>query len=342
MLRLSKYYVLCLVMLVATSAGAQSVRLKIATMAPDGSFWVNELRSAADQISERTDGRVSLRLYPGGTMGGDQAVLRKIRIGQLHGGVLLGGGIAGGVDPDFDLYTLPLLFRSYDEVDYVRERMDQVLLNRLAGKGYVAFGLTETGFTYLLSVKATSNRQDLKGRKAWIPQGDPIGLAIVESAGLSPVPLPISDVLTGLQTGLIDTVAAPPVGALALQWFTKAGYFTDLPITYIFGATVISAKAFAKMSAEDQEVVREVMTATEGRLDKRTRSDNRDAREALAKQGVQFLTPTAETLSWWEGIAEKARARLIEDRGFDAGFVAEVEKLLGTYRSQQTPDAVDD
>ena len=113
----------------------------------------------------------------------------------------------------------------------------------------MAFGLTETGFTYLMSAKPTRTFDDLKGRKAWMMQDDPVSLAIVEAAGLSPVPLPISDVLTGLQTGLIDTVAAPPVGAIALQWFTKAKYLTDLPITYVCGTTVVSAKAFNRMSA---------------------------------------------------------------------------------------------
>ncbi len=196
-------------LLIAPTVGAQSVRLKIATMAPDGTFWMKGLHKAADEIKERTDGRVSFRFYPGGTMGTDSAVLRKIRIGQLHGGVVLAGSLAD-IDPDMEIYSLPLLFRSNEEVDYVRERMDQVLIDGLEARGFVSFGLTETGFTYLMSAKPTRTFEDLKGRKAWMPQDDPICLAIVEAAGLSPVPLPISDVLTGLQTGLIDTVAAPP------------------------------------------------------------------------------------------------------------------------------------
>lgn len=325
-------FALLMMLLTAASADAQGARLKIATMAPDGSLWMNELERAAEAVAERTDNRVSFRFYPGGTMGGDQAVLRKIRIGQLHGGVFLAGGLAE-VEPDFEILNLPLLFRSYDEVDYVRASLDEKLVSRLTDHGLVAFGLSETGFTYLLSAKATRTFEDLEGRKAWIPQGDQISVAIVDAAGLSPVPLPISDVLTGLQTGLIDTVAAPPVAALALQWFTKAPYFTDLPITYVFGALAISSRAFERLSEGDRNIVREELSEAIERLDRRSRTDNREARQALADQGVSFVEPTEEARSRWREIASEARQRLIAERGFDPALVAEAERLLTQYRT---------
>jgi TRAP-type C4-dicarboxylate transport system substrate-binding protein len=322
-------------LLIAQAAGAQGLRLKLATMAPDGTLWMKELKVAADEIKERTAGRVSFRFYPGGTMGADSAVLRKIRIGQLHGGVVLAGSLAV-IDPDMEIYNLPLLFRSHDEVDYVRQRMDAKFIAGLEEKGYVSFGFSETGFTYLLSAKPTRTFDDLKGRKAWMPQDDPLSLAIVAAAGLSPVPLPISDVLTGLQTGLIDTVAAPPVGAIALQWFTKARYLTDLPITYICGTTVVSAKAFAKISPADQEIIREVMRRANRRLDETSRTDNEEAREALAAQGVEFVDPPDETRVKWDEIAATATKKLIAERGYDPALLAEVDSLLKAYRTRET------
>src|SRR5210317_669075 len=148
------------VMLLAPGAAAQT-KLKIATMAPDGSFWMNELQAAAKLIEQRTGGRVDFRFYPGGTMGSDSAVLRKIRIGQLQGGVLLAGGLAR-VDQDFDIYGLPLMFRTFDEVDYVRQRIDQKVMDSLAGSGLVVFGIAETGFTYLMSAEPTRTFADLR------------------------------------------------------------------------------------------------------------------------------------------------------------------------------------
>jgi TRAP-type C4-dicarboxylate transport system substrate-binding protein len=328
-------------LLIAPPVSAQNLRLKIATMAPDGTLWMKEMAKAAEEVKDRTEGRVSFRFYPGGTMGSDSAVLRKIRIGQLHGGVVLAGSLAD-IDPDLEIYSLPLLFSSHGEVDFVRETMDQVLIDQLAGKGYVAFGLTETGFTYLFSAKPTLTFEDLKGRKTWMMQDDPVSLAIVEAAGLSPVPLPVSDVLTGLQTGLIDTVAAPPVGAVALQWFTKAKYMTDLPITYVCGAMVVSAKAFNRMSAGDQDIVREVFGRANETLDGTSRSDNEEARQALVKQGVELVHPSAETHAKWEEIAATATERLVAKQGYDPSIMAMIEDLVEAYRAQQTAEAAGD
>ena len=328
-------------LLIAPPVSAQNLRLKIATMAPDGTLWMKEMAKAADEVEERTKGRVSFRFYPGGTMGSDSAVLRKIRIGQLHGGVVLAGALAD-IDPDLEIYSLPLLFSSYGEVDFVREKMDRVLIDELADKGYVAFGFTETGFTYLFSAQPTRTFEDLKGRKTWMMQDDPVSLAIVEAAGLSPVPLPLSDVLTGLQTGLIDTVAAPPVGAVALQWFTKAKYLTDLPITYVCGAMVVSSEAFNRMSAGDQEIVREVFGRANETLDGTSRSDNQEARQALVKQGVELVHPTAETLEKWEVIAAAATERLVAQQGYDPAIMAMIRDLVQSYRAQQATKTAGD
>lgn len=325
--------VVVILLLASALADAQGVRLKIATLAPDGSFWMEEARRAADEIGRRTDGRVGFRFYPGGTMGSDDTVLRKMRIGQLHGGVLLAGSL-GDLDPDFEIYNFPLVFRSYDEVDHVRRELDQRLISKLDDDGIVAFGLVETGFVYLMSTQPTRTFADLDGRKAWIPEGDAISKAIADAAGLSPVPLALSDVLTGLQTGLIDTVAAPPVGAVALQWFTKAKYVTDLPLTYIYGTLLLSDRAFRKLGAEDQEVVREALEKMSSELNRRARTDNRDAREALVKQGVTFVEPTPETEERWEAVAAEARQALVKRQEYDRELIAEMERLLEEYRGR--------
>jgi len=313
-------------------AHGQNVRLKIATLAPEGSVWLNEAHKAADKIKSRTDGRVSFRFYPGGVMGSDATVLRKMRIGQLHGGAVLPGPLAAIV-PDVELYAFPMLFRSYDEVDHVRKHMDQKIIDILADKDLVAFGLVETGFVYLMSSEKTSSLEDLKGRKVWIPEGDAIGKAIFDAAGLSPVSLAVSDVMTGLQTGLIDTVAAPPVGAVALQWFTKAKYVTDLPITYIAGILVLSQRAWSKIGSDDQIVVGEELRVMSSELDRRSRLDNRDAREALAKQGVTFLVPTEATVGRWQEIAVDATRELAGQGRYDDDLLEEIQRLLDEYRT---------
>ena len=134
---------------------------------------------------------------------------------------------------------------------------------------------------------------------------------------------------------MIDTVAAPPVGAVALQWFTKAKYLTDLPITYVSGVTVISEKAFRRLSPDDQKLVREVLGEANKNLGARTRSDNQAAREALAKQGVIIVEPTAQTRTRWKEIAATATGNLVAERGYNPLLIAEIEGLLESYRSRE-------
>src|SRR5690606_7355182 len=180
--------------------------LKVATIAPDGSHWMREMRAAAAEIKERTGGSVEIKFYPGGVMGNDAQVLRKIRIGQLHGGAFTAGGLAERYS-GLNLYGIPLLFRSLDEVDYVREHLDPVLTAGLEEAGFVGFGFIEGGFARLMANHPVRGIEDMRRRKVWVPEGDPISFFAMEELGLSPVVLPVTDVLTGLQTGLLDIVA---------------------------------------------------------------------------------------------------------------------------------------
>ncbi|NQZ99432.1 MAG: TRAP transporter substrate-binding protein DctP [Myxococcales bacterium] len=299
-------FALCLMLAPAWPAGART--LKIATMSPDGTTWMKEMREGAKEIEERTEGRVKLKFYPGGVMGNDQTVLRKMRVGQLHGGAFPGGGLVE-VYNDIQVYSLPFLFHSYAEVDYVRARMDSLIQAGLEQRGLVAMGLSEGGFAHLLSSEPLKSRADLDGKRVWIPQGDTMSQIAFETAGISPVPLPISDVYTGLQTGLINTVASSPIGAIAFQWHTKVRFLTDVPLIYLIGTLAFAKRSFDKLGTEGQAVLREVMGRIFRRLDRASRRDNAAARDALANQGIEFVSPTSEELSQWRSIAEEAEQR---------------------------------
>ena len=191
---------------------ATAITLKIASIAPEGTGWMKDMRAGAAEIKERTNGRVQLKFYGGGVMGTDRQVLLKMRTGQLQGSVFTPSSLTN-IYNDIQIYTLPLVFNDLDEVHYVRERMDDDLTRGMEEAGMVTFGLAGGGFALIMSNLPVTALADLKGRKVWIPDGDPVLAETMKSLGLAPVPLPLTDVLTGLQTGLLDIVATPPVGA---------------------------------------------------------------------------------------------------------------------------------
>jgi len=261
-------------------SSAHAVELKIASVAPDGSRWLQQMRAGADEIRTRTEGRVVLRFYPGGVMGNDAQVLRKIRIGQLHGGAFTAGGL-GERYGALNLYGIPLLFRSLDEVDAIRPVLDAELKTGLEQAGFVTFGFIEGGFANLLANEPIRSVDDMRRKKVWVPEGDQISFLAMEALGLSPVVLPVTDVLTGLQTGLIEIAFASPVAALVLQWHTKVKFITELPISYSMGIFAIEKAAFSSLSEADQQVFREVMGRYVTQLDAEARDDNRKAAEVL-------------------------------------------------------------
>lgn len=327
--------VLMLMLMAAVSMPGAAATLKIATIAPDGTRWMQELRSAAETITQRTAGRVQFRFYPGGVMGNEKIVLRKIRVGQLQGGALTAGGLAE-IYPDSLVYGLPFLFRSYDEVDYVRQRLDPDILQGLETRGFVSFGLGEGGFAYLMSKRPIRGIDDLKDCKVWVPEDDSISRAAFEAVGISPIPLPLTDVLTGLQTGLVDTIGASQTGAIALQWHTHVQYLMDMPLLYLDGALVVQRAAMQALAPGDQAIVRDELEAVFRQLNQLSREDDTAAREALRSNGITVVRPTLEETGPWRDAVAAAMDRLSTQGVYSAALLQRLRGYLADYRKLAT------
>ncbi len=311
---------------------AYAVTLKLATVSPEGSGWMKVLRERAKAIEAQTNGEVKFKIYPGGVMGDDKAVLRKIRVGQLHGAVLTAGGLVQTY-PDIVLYNLPLLFRNNEEVDYVRSNLDAQLIEGLRKKKFVGFGFAEVGFAYPMTQTPITGVAQMRERKVWTPDNDQGAIEAFAAFDISPIPLPIADVLGGLQTGLIDSVGSPPIGTIALQWHTQVQYGLDLPLIYVYGTLAIAERAFNKLTTAQQAIVTRELNAAVDAVNITARKDHVSAKQAISNQGIQWLEPSAAEMEEWLTLAAAARDVTVADGYISSQLYAQVEALLQQYRN---------
>jgi len=305
--------------------------LKVATVAPEGSQWMKDLRAGAKEILDQSEGRVQIKFYGGGVMGNDTKVLGKIRIGALQGGAFTPGALIDYY-PDLNLYGLPLVFDSEEEAAFVRERMDDTLAAGLEEAGFVSFGFAAGGFANVLSNTPVRSLDDLKGQRVWVMEGDSISYASMEALSLAPVTLPLTDVLTGLQTGLLDIIATSPIGALVFQWHTKVTYLTELPLSYTLGFMVIDKRAFSKLSDTDQAVMRKVMGAIYANFDRVNLVDNRGARDALLNAGIESVSFDQAEVDRIREVLLLSNQRLGEQGVFSLDLYAEMMRYVQEYR----------
>ena len=322
-----------LVLVVLGAPAAFAADFKIATIAPEGTAWMKQMRDGAREVKTRTNGRVNFKFYGGGVMGNDKKVLRKIRIGQLHGGMFTPSSMAD-VYPNMQLYGLPLVFNTIEEVEYVRQRMDPILKQGLEDAGFVSFGWADGGFARIMSNVPVTGVESLQGRKVWVPEGDLITYSAMAALGLSPVTLPMTDVMTGLQTGLIDIVGSSPVGAVVMQWHTKVRYITDVPLIYLMGFMVVGKQYFDKIAEPDRQVVREVFGKLYQDFDRQNKLDDSEAFKALIGSGMQIVRPDDSEVESWRKPVEASNLELADRGVISRELLDQVLAYVAEYRAQ--------
>lgn len=315
-----------LAVLAAPALLAQTQTLRLATLAPDGSPWMRELRAAAAEVKTATEGRVDIRYFPGGVMGNDQAVLRRIRQGgQLQGGVLTSSELAL-VYPDASAYTLPFLFEDWAQLDRVRPRVDPLLAAGFAERGFHMLGASGVGFAYLMSTRPIRGVEDVRRAKLWVPQNDAITEMTFREGGASPIPLPIGDVFTSLQTGMVDMVANTPAGAVALQWHGRIKSMYDLPLAHVVGFIVVDQRAWTRIAAPDRLVVDRIFKAAAARIDQSIRRDDAAALAAMKRQGLEVVAPTPADAAEFRAVGRRVVARLEAEQGISPAILAAIRE----------------
>jgi TRAP-type C4-dicarboxylate transport system substrate-binding protein len=332
---LKKLFAVFLLLFLFPDAHAEEAYvLKFATLAPQGSTWMNIITDWANKVEKESQGKLKFKLYGGGVSGDEPDVLRKIRFGQLHGGAMTGHGI-GYIYSPTRVLEIPFLFRSYDEVDHVRAQLMPEIREGFRQNGFELLGWMEVGFIQLFSRAPIYSIDDMKKSRIWLWQGDPLGTAFFEASGLSPVPLPITEVFTSLSTGLIDTTIAPPLGAIALQWFTKTPYMTSMPVMDGIGGLIVSRKFFDGLPNDLQKLLRRTGEEAGTRLLVETRRDNEKSLAVLKQHGVTFTSEWKDKDSDLYDLRDRAAAILAKDGYIPAPLYEKARKSLNDYRAHK-------
>jgi TRAP-type C4-dicarboxylate transport system substrate-binding protein len=316
-------------------ARSQEYTIKFATIAPEGSTWMNVMKAYDARIRKESGGRLGFKIYPGGVQGEDKDVIKKIRIGQLHSAGFTGVGL-GEIAPEVRVLDSPFLFRTYDEVDHIYERMGKEFEEAFREKNFVLLGWAEVGFVYVFTNTPVRTLADMKGVKMWMWEGDPVAEATFKAFGISPIPLSVVDVLTSLQTGLINGAYVSPYAAVALQWNTRVKYMMGVPLADACGAVVVSGKTFEKLPADLQEILLRNGRKFMRDLTVKSRQENAAAIETLKKTGVTVVDVKSETtLQEYARLGREAREALV-GRLYDAEFLSKVETALEEFRARHT------
>jgi len=322
----------CLLFIPSAMGAENNLTIKVATLAPEGSSWIKTFNLLNTEVMKKTENKIRFRIYPGGVLGDEIDMLRKMKIGQIQGAALTSGGLSA-LFKEIDVLQVPFLFQKYEEVDAILKKMDPFFRRGFEDNGYILLGWSEAGFIYLMSILPISGVADLRKAKVWTWEESPMSKAIFDEAGVKAIPLSVPDVLVGLQTGLVDVVYAPPTGAISLQWFTRVKYLTDVPLAYLAGGIVLRKDTFKQIPPSYQNVIIESSRHHLDQLKTVTRNENREAIKVMTKQGVKIVTPSKDQIDEFKKLSHKAITH-VGGQSFSKKVLDEVTSLLDDYRKE--------
>jgi TRAP-type transport system periplasmic protein len=317
-------------LLFAAAPARADVVIKLGTLAPNGSTWHTLLKEMGQKWEQASGGKVKLRIYPGGVLGNEGDMVKKMRIGQLQAAALTTIGLHD-IDADAQAIDVPMMIDSWPTLDYVMDRMGPKLERIIEGKGYVVLGWSEVGFVRFFSTKKFSSLAEMQGAKMFCWEGDPASAEAWRAGGFHPVVMSSTDIVPGLQTGLIDTVALAPLYAYSSRMFERAKFMLDLPWAVLTGGTVVRKDEWDKVPADIRPKLIEISREYSKKVATEVRRMDAEALENMSKQGLVVVKP-ADPQDFAKA-AQKAysvvRGKVVPAETFD-----EVKKLVEEAKAQ--------
>ena len=306
------------------------ITVKMATLVPDGTSWATIVKEAAEKWKKISNGRVTVNIYWGGVSGDDPDVVRKMRLGTLHAGLLTSAGV-GEIDKSVYALGVPMMYASYEEVYGVLEKMRPKLESNIENNGFIVLNWVDGGWIHYFTQKPVATPDDLKKLKLFAWENDTDSIDIMKSLGFSPQPMPTAEIATALQTGRINAMPVSPQVAVISQYYNYAKNMTDLNWLLLLGATVIDKRTWIKIPADLHPPLLQVMQETGKKLrDEIRRSGERDVDE-MKKRGLNVVPVDAKARDAWAKVAESAYPK-IRDRIVGADAFDEAMKYRDEYR----------
>jgi TRAP-type C4-dicarboxylate transport system substrate-binding protein len=317
--------------LLSSSASAQTT-IKLATVVPEGSIWDKNIKQMAEEWKQATDGRVTVTVFGGGSQGDEPTVLRKMRLDALQAAALTAVGL-GTIDASFNVFDIPFFFESYDELNYVTRELTPTIRKRVDAKGFVLLNWGHGGWAQVFTKRPVQTVDDLKKIKLYTSAGNDRMVQWFKANGFEPRAMAMTDIMTGLTTGMIEGLPMPPLAALLFQWYKQAPYMLELGLAPIIGANIITKKSWGSFSEADRAKLMVSAEAVEKRLQADVPKQDASSVAEMTKRGLTITKASGpEWRTELDKLAKTMRSEMVPPEIFDAAL-----KARNDYRKAHPP-----
>ena len=318
---MKKYF--CIVLVLAMSLSildAKKVKIKMAPLAPEGTEWHGLLMKMGQEWKKATDGKINLRVYPGGVVGDERDMIRKMRIGQIQGAAITSEGLTE-VNPQYSVFFIPMLYQQFSDLDLLYEKLGDDLVSNAEKNGFKVILMVDVGWVYWFTSDSVRTPDDLREHSIFTWAGDYRTAALWEKSGFQVVPLAMTDMLSGLQTGMVIAMAFNPMYVLAQQSFGITKYMLDMKWGMLSAAVILDLRTWNRIDLVHQDKMIEIANRISTDFQRKNRLESDEAIAVMKEYGLVVTTPTEAEFEEWKSLVEEMypliRGQIVEENIFD-------------------------